>query len=33
MVIDKRYRQTEIVSHDGERIPALAIKKVKEIAS
>jgi thymidine kinase len=30
--IDKRYSQTEIVSHDNEKIPALAVKEVKEIS-
>lgn len=29
--IDERYSQTEIVSHDNEKIPALSVKEVKEI--
>lgn len=32
-VIDKRYSNTEIVSHDGERVSALAVKNVDEITN
>src|SRR4051794_205354 len=31
-VIDERYSQTEIVSHDGEKISAVAIQNIEDIA-
>lgn len=32
-VADKRYSDTEIVSHNGEKVPALAVKNVDEITN